>query len=188
MDGGTGVVIEMDADLQHDPRQLPQLLDAIASGADLAISSRYVEGGSIPEWTLHRRLLLRGGNLLAKSLLRLDVVDATSGFRAYSTELLSRIELADVASDGYSFQVEMVYRCCRSGARSIEVPIAFSERQAGDSKMTPRIVLEAVLLLFRLSPEAWTRRQPSQDRATPPPCERRLRCAGCRIFSRRLGR
>ena len=144
---GYDVVVEMDADLSHDPSALPQLLRALDGGADLAVGSRYVPGGSIPDWKLHRRLLSRWGNRYASVVLDLDVRDATSGYRAYRVEVLRRVDLDAVRADGYGFQIEMAYEVARAGGRVVEVPISFTDRVRGTSKMSGRIVVEALVLV-----------------------------------------
>ena len=144
---GFGVLVEMDADLSHDPDDLPRLLAAVADGADLAIGSRYVAGGATPEWPLRRRLLSRWANRYAGAVLGIPVRDATAGFRAYRADLLQRIDFAGTHADGYAFQVEMTYTAHGAGARITEVPISFSDRELGRSKMSGRIVVEAMLLV-----------------------------------------
>lgn len=144
---GFDVLLEMDSDLSHDPAALPSLLGAIEHGADLVIGSRYVPGGSIPAWSWHRRLLSRWGNRYAAGLLGLAVNDSTAGFRAYRATMLERIDLDGVAADGYGFQIEMTYEVVRRGGSVVEVPIAFADRLRGDSKMSGRIVVEAVMLV-----------------------------------------
>jgi glycosyltransferase involved in cell wall biosynthesis len=144
---GYDVMIEMDADLSHDPAVLPDLVAAVEAGADLAIGSRYVPGGSIPDWTRLRRAISRGGGLYARTMLGLSVHDATAGFRAYHRDNLSRIDLDHVRADGYGFQVEMTYLTERNGARIVEVPITFRDRSLGRSKMSSRIVVEAFMLV-----------------------------------------
>ena len=141
------VMIEMDSDLQHDPAALPSLLAAIDDGADLAIGSRYVAGGTIPDWALHRRLLSRWGNRYAGFVLGLPVRDVTAGFRAYRATALEKIDLDAVKADGYGFQIEMAYAVKRTGGRIVEVPISFSDRVRGTSKMSSRIVVEALGLV-----------------------------------------
>lgn len=145
--GGYAVMVEMDSDLSHDPGALPALLAAVDHGADLAIGSRYVPGGSIPKWALHRRLLSRWGNRYAGAVLGLAVRDATSGFRAYRADALAKIDLDAVRADGYAFQIEMAYRVARNGGRVVEVPISFVDRVKGTSKMSSRIVVEALWLV-----------------------------------------
>jgi dolichol-phosphate mannosyltransferase len=144
---GYDVMIEMDADLSHDPAVLPELVAAVQQGADLAIGSRYVPGGSIPDWKWLRRAISRGGGLYARTMLGLSVHDATAGFRAYHKHNLARIDLDRVRADGYGFQVEMTYLTERNGGRIVEVPIEFRDRSLGRSKMSSRIVVEAFLLV-----------------------------------------
>ena len=144
---GYDVMVEMDADLSHDPAALPSLLARIEDGADLAIGSRYVPGGSIPDWKWHRQALSRWGNRYAGAVLALDVADATAGYRAYRASALAGIDLDSVRADGYGFQIEMAYRVARNGGRIDEVPIAFTDRIRGTSKMSGRIVVEALTLV-----------------------------------------
>jgi dolichol-phosphate mannosyltransferase len=144
---GYDVMIEMDADLSHDPAVLPELVAAVQEGADLAIGSRYVPGGSTADWTWFRRAISAGGGRYARAMLGLSVHDVTAGFRAYHTHSLSRIDLDRVRADGYGFQVEMTYLTQRNGGRIVEVPIAFRDRSLGRSKMSGRIVVEAFLLV-----------------------------------------
>ena len=144
---GYEALIEMDSDLQHDPAALPSLLNAVESGADLAIGSRYVPGGHIPDWPRYREWLSRGGNRYAALVLRLQVRDATAGFRCFAAPMLSRIPLDLVTADGYGFQIEMAYNVARRGGRIVEVPITFNDRERGTSKMSSRIVVEALLLV-----------------------------------------
>jgi dolichol-phosphate mannosyltransferase len=148
LSSGYEVLVEMDSDLSHDPAALPNLLRAVEhDAADLAIGSRYVPGGSIPHWPVHRRALSRWGNRYAARMLRLPVRDSTSGFRAYRADVLRRIELDQVRADGYGFQIEMAYRVAGLGGRIIETPIEFRDRERGNSKMSSRIVLEALALV-----------------------------------------
>lgn len=148
MEHGWDVMIEMDADLSHDPAQLPRLVAPIEVGrAELVIGSRYVPGGSIPDWSWHRRLLSQGGNIYASAMLGLHVTDSTSGFRAYRVDILRRIDLGAVRADGYGFQIEMVHEVLRAGGRVIEVPITFVDRVEGKSKMSGAIVVEALALV-----------------------------------------
>jgi dolichol-phosphate mannosyltransferase len=144
---GYDALIEMDSDLQHDPAALPALISAVDSGADLAIGSRYVPGGTIPDWPKHREYLSRGGNRYAALLLGLQVRDATAGFRCYAAPMLSRIDLDTIAADGYGFQIEMAYAVARRGGRIVEVPISFTDRVRGTSKMSGKIVFEALGLV-----------------------------------------
>jgi dolichol-phosphate mannosyltransferase len=147
MAAGYDVLVEMDSDLSHDPAALPSLLAAIDHGADLAIGSRYVPGGSIPNWAWHRKWLSRWGNRYAGMVLGMGVRDATAGYRAYRASALARIDLDDVRADGYAFQIEMAYRVASTGGRIVEVPIAFVDRVRGTSKMSGSIVVEALWLV-----------------------------------------
>ena len=148
MERGAQVLVEMDADLQHDPAALPQLVGPVVAGdAGLVIGSRYIPGGAIPAWPWHRRMLSRWGNRYAGAVLGLGVRDATAGYRAYAASTLRSIDLAAVRADGYAFQIEMAYRSARSGARVREVPIRFGERSAGTSKMSGTIIVEALVLV-----------------------------------------
>ena len=144
---GYDVMVEMDSDLSHDPAALPSLLAAAADGAALALGSRYIPGGSIPDWSWRRRALSRWGNRYAAAVLGIDVNDATSGYRAYRAEALAGIDFHTVQADGYGFQVEMAYRVLASGGRIVEVPISFTDRVRGESKMSSRIVVEALVLV-----------------------------------------
>lgn len=144
---GYDILVEMDSDLSHDPAALPTLLRAVQAGADLAVGSRYIPGGSIPQWSFRRRALSRWGNRYAGFALGLPVADATSGYRAYRAEMVGRIDLPSVRADGYGFQIEMAYRVARQGGRIVESPIEFVDRERGTSKMSSRIILEALLLV-----------------------------------------
>jgi dolichol-phosphate mannosyltransferase len=148
IDRGHDALIEMDSDFQHDPAALPELLAALSAGADAVIGSRYVAGGSTPAaWPRHRLLLSRWANRYAGAMLGLGVRDATAGFRAYRADLLDRIDLDAVRADGYGFQVEMTYETRLAGGRIVEVPIRFGDRTLGTSKMSVRIVVEALVLV-----------------------------------------
>ncbi|MHB8669315.1 MAG: polyprenol monophosphomannose synthase [Acidimicrobiales bacterium] len=141
------MLVEMDSDLSHDPGALPGLLAAVEDGADLAVGSRYVAGGSIPNWSWQRRALSRWGNRYASAVLGLSVRDATSGYRAYRADAVRRVDVDSVRADGYGFQIEMAYRVAGSGGRIVEVPIEFVDRVRGQSKMASRIVVEALALV-----------------------------------------
>lgn len=143
LERGYEIVVEMDADLSHDPGQVPALVAALQD-AELAIGSRYIPGGRVVNWGRFRRALSRGGNIYAGFWLRFGVTDSTSGFRAYRGSTLRSEDLTTVASQGYAFQIEMTRRVHRSGGRIVEVPITFVERSAGESKMSRRIVIEAL--------------------------------------------
>ena len=141
-------VVEMDADLSHDPADVARLLDALET-ADAVIGSRYVPGGGVGNWGRLRRALSSAGNLYARMWLGYRVKDSTSGFRAYRTSALREQDLDSVHSEGYSFQVEMTRRFHRAGVRMREIPITFTEREAGTSKMSRRIVAEALVAVTR---------------------------------------
>lgn len=144
------LVVEMDADFSHDPRYLPALLAAIDAGADVAVGSRYVEGGGTRNWGLGRRLISRAGGRYARTVLGLDVRDMTAGFVCYRREALERIDLDAIKSNGYSFQIEMKYRAHLAGLRIAEVPIVFEDRRVGQSKMSRAIVAEALWMVWKL--------------------------------------
>ena len=137
------VLVEMDADGSHAPEQLPTLLAALQD-ADVVLGSRWVPGGSVVDWPRRRKLLSRGGNAYARLMLGMPVRDATGGFRAYRREVLENVDLNGVASAGYCFQVDLVWRAWRAGYRVIEVPIRFVERVHGESKMSRAVVAEAL--------------------------------------------
>jgi len=144
---GFDVMVEMDSDLSHDPAALPTLLQAVEDGADLSIGSRYIPGGSIPDWSWHRRALSRWGNRYAAFVLGNDVADATSGYRAYRSSALAAVDFHAVRADGYGFQIEMAYRVLQTGGSVDEVPISFVDRIRGTSKMSGWIVVEALVLV-----------------------------------------
>jgi dolichol-phosphate mannosyltransferase len=152
---GATHVLEMDADLSHDPRDLARLLRAVRDGADLALGSRYVPGGGVSDWGLVRRVISRGGSWYARRTLGLDVRDLTGGFKCFRGDVLRAIELPTVRSIGYAFQVELTWRTVRSGFSVVEVPIVFRERTAGQSKMNWRIAREAVVLVPALRRSGW---------------------------------
>ncbi|MHB1488228.1 MAG: polyprenol monophosphomannose synthase [Acidimicrobiales bacterium] len=141
------VLVEMDSDLSHDPAALPSLIGPVADGVDLVVGSRYVPGGAIPEWSPHRKALSRAGNVYASLMLGLRVKDMTSGFRAYSASILGRIDMDRVRADGYGFQIEMAYLAAQAGGVVAEVPICFVDRLRGQSKMSMKIVVEALALV-----------------------------------------
>lgn len=147
LDNGAAVLIEMDADFSHDPKDLPRLVSAVEAGADLAIGSRYVPGGSTPDWPWLRRFISRGGNIYARLMLGIPTRDATAGFRAFRSEALRRLPYREAEASGYGFQVEMAWRATQAGLVVTEVPIAFRDRTRGKSKMGPDIVIEAMKLV-----------------------------------------
>jgi dolichol-phosphate mannosyltransferase len=140
---GYALVLEMDADFSHDPGYLPAMLEK-AREADLVLGSRNVPGGGTVNWGLGRRLLSRGGSLYARLILGLPVRDLTGGFKCFRREVLEAIDLPSVECSGYAFQIELTYRAARRGFRVAEIPIVFVDRRVGQSKMSRRIVLEAV--------------------------------------------
>ena len=148
--GGAGLVCQMDVDFSHNPADLPRLLDAIAAGADVALGSRYVAGGRVEDWGLMRRLVSRTGCTYARHVLGLKVRDLTGGFKCFRCEVLEAIDLSSVRSHGYCFQVEMTQRALLRGFEVREVPITFHDRLRGHSKMSPRIALEAFVVLPQL--------------------------------------
>jgi dolichol-phosphate mannosyltransferase len=144
LDHGYDVLVEMDADGSHQPEQLERLLTAL-DHADLVLGSRWVPGGGVRNWPLHRSLLSRGGSLYARTMLDLPIRDVTGGFRAFRRSALEQLDLGDVASAGYCFQVDLATRAVRAGLRVVEVPITFVERVHGQSKMNGDIVREALI-------------------------------------------
>ena len=147
LERGYEAFVEMDSDFSHDPDALPTIVAPLADGYEVYIGSRYVPGGSIPNWSFPRRMLSRGGNIYADLLLGLGVRDSTAGFRAYSASVLGRIELGSVKAESYGFQIEMTYRAIKLGARIKEVPIRFVDRELGTSKMSTYTVVEALGLV-----------------------------------------
>jgi len=143
------VLVEMDADGSHPPEQLNRLLDAVDSGADLAIGSRYVPGGVVRNWPRRRMVLSRTANGYSRILLGVDIHDITAGYRAYRREVLEKIDLAAVDSKGYCFQIDLTWRTINNGFSVVEAPITFTERELGQSKMSGSIVREAVLRVGR---------------------------------------
>lgn len=143
LDAGYDVLVEMDADGSHRPEQLQSLLEKVAD-ADLVIGSRWVPGGSVVNWPRRRKLLSRAGSTYSRIMLGIDVRDITAGYRAFRRETLEKLDLAQVDSVGYGFQVDMTFRVARLGLKIVEVPITFVEREFGASKMSGGIVLEAI--------------------------------------------
>ncbi len=156
--GGAEYVLEMDCDFSHDPADVPRLIEACAAGADVALGSRYVAGGGTANWGLGRRLVSAGGSLYARLVLGVAVRDLTGGFKCFRREALERVGLDAIRSRGYAFQIELTYRALRAGCRVVEVPILFTDRTAGQSKMSRRILLEAVLRVPALRLAALARR------------------------------
>jgi dolichol-phosphate mannosyltransferase len=154
------VLVEMDADGSHAPEDLPRMLDAL-TGADLVLGSRYVTGGRVVNWPKHREILSRGANLYSKLALGAKISDITAGFRAYRREVLEKIKLGNVASQGYCFQIDLAWRTVEAGFTVVEVPITFTEREVGVSKMSGDIVREALIRVTKWG----LRRRSNQVRA-----------------------
>jgi len=144
LDDGAELVLEMDCDFSHDPKDVPRLIAAAEDGADLVLGSRYVSGGSIPNWGALRRFVSLGGNIYAQVFLQSRIRDLTGGFKCFRRRVLETIPLEEIDSKGYAFQIETTYRVRRAGFRVVEIPIAFTDREHGTSKMNGAIVLEAV--------------------------------------------
>jgi dolichol-phosphate mannosyltransferase len=138
------LVLEMDCDFSHDPADVPRLIAAAEDGADLVLGSRYVKGGSIPNWGATRRFISLGGNIYAQVFLGSRLRDLTGGFKCFRARVLETIDLGEISSKGYAFQIETTYRVLRAGFTVVEVPISFSDREHGHSKMNGSIVVEAV--------------------------------------------
>jgi dolichol-phosphate mannosyltransferase len=145
---GYDAAFEMDADFSHDPRHLPDFLAKIEQ-TDLVIGSRYIKGGSTPNWSLSRRMVSGGGNIFARAVLGMPVRDCTAGFRCYRREVLESVDLDTVESQGYGFQVELAYRVYKRGFKIVETPIVFMDRRVGTSKMSRAIVFEAFTYVLR---------------------------------------
>jgi dolichol-phosphate mannosyltransferase len=141
---------EMDADLSHDVRYLPDFVRALDDGNDIVIGSRNIPGGGVEGWGVGRHFISKGGSLYSRTILGLGVKDLTSGYKAFSRRALEAIELQDVSSNGYSFQIELTYRGVRQGMRVKEVPIVFVDRTAGQSKMSRKIFVEAIGMVWKL--------------------------------------
>ncbi len=154
---------EMDADFSHDPRYLPDFLKAIEN-ADVVIGSRYIPGGNTPNWSMLRRLISGGGNIFARFMLGIPVHDCTAGYRCYRREVLEKIDLDTIQSQGYAFQVELAYRVMKQGFKIVETPIVFMDRRVGKSKMSRKIVIEgfAYVLKARFS------KQPGRPKSIEP--------------------
>jgi dolichol-phosphate mannosyltransferase len=165
LERGYPLVLEMDADFSHDPRHLPALL-AASGGADLVLGSRYVPGGGTVNWGLRRRLISRAGSLYARTLLGVPVRDLTGGFKCFRREVLEAVDLPSVECSGYAFQIELTWRAIRRGFRVVEVPIVFADRRVGRSKMSRRIVLEAIHKVWRMRSSRFAR---ETARAARPP-------------------
>ncbi len=146
---GASYIFEMDCDFSHNPAYVPDFLEAIRD-ADLVLGSRYVAGGRVENWGMGRRMISQGGSLYARTILGVGVHDLTGGFKCFRREVLETLDLENVSSLGYGFQIEMTYRAIRLGFRVKEIPITFTDRQLGQSKMSKRIFLEAAPLVWKL--------------------------------------
>jgi dolichol-phosphate mannosyltransferase len=144
---GYDVLVQMDADLSHDPGALPTMFDAIDAGADAVIGSRYVPGGSIPDWPFTRRALSKWGNRYTAFVLGMHIRDATSGYRAYRADILEAVDYDTTRAKGYGFQMELAYRVYRAGGKLVEVPITFVDRIHGNSKLTLTVATEELVLV-----------------------------------------
>ena len=147
---GADLVFEMDADLSHNPKFLPALLDGLSRDSDVVIGSRRVAGGGTRDWGLARKLLSAGGSLYARATLGVGLHDLTSGFTAWRRDVLASIDLSRIRSEGFGFQIEMNFKVWRKGLRVKEIPIVFADRRVGVSKMNRRIVWEAMWLVWKL--------------------------------------
>jgi dolichol-phosphate mannosyltransferase len=162
--GGAGIVIQMDADWSHDPNALPALVEPIrADRADLVIGSRYAKGGGVVDWGLARRVISRGGSSFARVVLRLGPHDLTGGFKAWRATTLAAVPFDGIRAGGYVFQIEMTYRASRFGARVVELPITFRDRRLGQSKMSRRIIVEALFVVMTLRWEELRGRGPVRE-------------------------
>ena len=150
IDNGYDYVMEMDADLSHEPNEIPSFQQALLNHADVAVGSRYAHGVSVLNWPIKRLLLSYGGNICARVVTGVPVNDMTSGFKAFKVPVLKSIDLNSIRSNGYAFQVEMNVRAYRRGFRIVEVPIVFTERRIGASKMSRKIVIEGVKIVMIL--------------------------------------
>ncbi len=145
---GYDAAFEMDADFSHDPRYLPDFLNAIEH-ADVVIGSRYIPGGDTPNWSLLRRFISGGGNIFARFMLGIPVHDCTAGYRCYRREVLENIDLDTIQSQGYAFQIELAYRVMKHGFKIVETPIVFQDRRVGKSKMSRKIVIEGFTYVLK---------------------------------------
>lgn len=149
LERGYTVLVEMDADGSHPPERLPAMLSAVDEGADLAIGSRYVPGGSVVNWPWQRHVISRGGNVYSRIMLGVGIKDITAGFRAYRADAIAEMDLDAIESKGYCFQIDMTWRLLGAGRTVVEVPITFTERTVGQSKMSESIFREAAVNVAR---------------------------------------
>ncbi|HLL81101.1 MAG TPA: polyprenol monophosphomannose synthase [Longimicrobium sp.] len=150
LDAGYQFICEMDADFSHDPRFLPRLLDEALAGADLVLGSRYVPGGGTVNWGILRQFISKGGSLYARTILGVPVRDLTGGFKCFRRRVLETLDLQAVRSTGYAFQIELTYRTLKNGFSVAEIPIVFEDRRVGQSKMSRKIFLEALVMVPKL--------------------------------------
>jgi dolichol-phosphate mannosyltransferase len=150
LEHGYQYVMEMDADFSHDPKYLPQFLNEAERGADLVLGSRNIEGGGTVNWGPGRRFISKGGSLYARTILGVDVRDLTGGFKCFRRNVLESIRLEAVKSTGYAFQIELTYRALKAGFKVKEIPIIFEDRRVGQSKMSRKIFLEALTMVWKL--------------------------------------
>jgi dolichol-phosphate mannosyltransferase len=143
-------LFEMDCDFSHDPKYLPLMLARARDGADLVLGSRYVDGGGTVNWGPMRKMISRGGSLYARTILGIGVRDVTGGFKCFRRATLEKLDLDTVSAQGYGFQIEMTYRTIKHGMRVEEIPIVFVDRRVGQSKMSKKIFLEALTLVWKL--------------------------------------
>ncbi|KAA0920097.1 polyprenol monophosphomannose synthase [Dietzia sp. ANT_WB102] len=149
LERGYTVLVEMDADGSHPPERLPAMLEAVDTGADLAIGSRYVPGGAVVNWPWQRHVISRGGNVYSRIMLGVGIKDITAGYRAYRADALAELDLGSIESKGYCFQIDMTWRLLNNNRRVVEVPITFTERTVGQSKMSESIFREAAVNVAR---------------------------------------
>jgi dolichol-phosphate mannosyltransferase len=165
LNAGARFVLQMDADLSHDPADLPRLLQATRAGAGLSVGSRYCPGGALRDWPIHRRLLSRIAGRYVQAIAGVRIADPTAGFRCWNVDALRRVDLASIRSEGYSFQVEMTYRAERTGTSIVEVPITFVDRTRGNSKISRKVIWESILMPWRFRLNPWHAPVPTIDSA-----------------------
>ncbi|MFO1539844.1 MAG: polyprenol monophosphomannose synthase [Chloroflexota bacterium] len=176
LEGGAARIVQMDADWSHDPAYLPGLVGALAGGpgtprpdgADLVIGSRYTRGGGVKDWGIARRIISRGGSLFARTVLGLGPHDLTGGFKAWHRSALRAVDWSALHSGGFVFQIETTFVASRAGARVVEVPIVFADRRVGTSKMSRRIIVEALVVVLQLRWAELRGRGPRRASALPP--------------------
>ncbi len=169
LDAGAKHIIQMDADWSHSPDYLAAMMAALEGGADLVIGSRYAKGGGVRDWGILRRIVSRGGSIFAKAVLSLEPHDLTGGFKAWRRAALAAIDWDRVHSGGYVFQIETTYLASRAGARVAEVPIVFKDREAGTSKMSKSIIIEALMVVLQLRWDELRGRGPRSTISVEPP-------------------